>query len=69
MEIPIIKCFETDNNWVFWCPWCKRLHAHGKGEGYRCAHCHTENSPFDETGYTLKKFTKKEKKMLGIKSE
>ena len=36
-----------------WCPFCKKWHNHGKGEGHRVAHC-GEGSPFKKTGYVLK---------------
>lgn len=38
-----------------WCPFCKKWHYHGPGEGHRVAHCGDESrSPFRETGYILK---------------
>jgi hypothetical protein len=36
-----------------WCCHCKCWHQHGAGPGHRVAHCHTEASPYHETGYIL----------------
>lgn len=45
---------------MFWCPWCKRWHLHGIGEGSRASHCSFEvKSPLG-VGYTLKRLSKVE---------
>jgi hypothetical protein len=42
-------------SWRCWCPFCKVYHSHSPEPGHRCAHCHTKNSPFTETGYILRR--------------
>lgn len=62
-EIPVVKVFKTESEkqYAFWCPYCKRYHYHGSASlGHRTAHCTNKNSPFRETGYILKEYTKKE---------
>ena len=42
-----------------WCPFCRKYHIHGHDPEedrdddatHRCAHCHTADSPFNDTGY------------------
>ncbi|MGN1299340.1 MAG: hypothetical protein ACI4UE_05105 [Candidatus Scatovivens sp.] len=68
-EIPVVKVFKTENEnqCSFWCPYCKKYHYHGIPlEGHRTAHCTNKNSPFRETGYILKEYTKKELQELGL---
>ena len=43
----------TELSWRAWCPYCRRYHIHGAGEGHRVAHCLDDASPFDGTGYYL----------------
>lgn len=38
---------------VAWCPYCETLHHHGRGGGYRAAHCELPGAPFQATGYYL----------------
>lgn len=63
-KVPVIKALPRINNisgFMFWCPWCKKWHVHGAGEGHRNAHCHKgSGSPFIETGYILKSMTETE---------
>jgi hypothetical protein len=33
--------------------YCRRWHHHGNGYGHRVAHCHSQASPYSDTGYTL----------------
>lgn len=66
-EYPVIKALphpELHGAFMFWCPFCKKWHTHGIGEGHRCAHCHHKDSPFDKTGYIIKKMTKVELRRL-----
>jgi hypothetical protein len=63
--IPVVKGlprFDGVPGFMFWCPWCRRWHLHGVGEGHRAAHC--AKGPFVETGYILKALTKKELREL-----
>lgn len=41
------------NTWRAWCPACRMYHHHSPEEGYRHAHCHRKDSPFQDTGYFL----------------
>lgn len=57
-HIPVIECIprkDFPTGLRFYCAFCKRYHNHGEGEGHRIAHCHNSESPFDKTGYILKK--------------
>lgn len=68
-EIPVVKVFKTENQkqYIFWCPYCNCFHSHGAiALGHRTAHCTNKNSPFRETGYILKEYTKKELKELDL---
>lgn len=38
-----------------WCEYCNKYHFHGTEEGHRIAHCWKEDSPFNKTGYILKR--------------
>lgn len=61
--IPIIECIhrkDCPKGLRFYCVFCKREHLHGEVEGYRHAHCHNEQSPFNKKGYFLKLKTEKE---------
>ena len=40
--------------WKAWCPFCTGYHFHSPEPGHRVAHCHNENSPFQESGYILR---------------
>lgn len=58
---PVLAYFDTGREQVAgWCPFCRRWHYHGRGDGHRVAHCTNENSPFKEGlqrwphGYSLK---------------
>ena len=44
---------DGEAGYMFLCPYCKKNHYHGLGEGHRTAHCDPD-SPLYETGYTLK---------------
>ncbi len=53
-----------------WCPYCKVFHVHGwkkeyqklKKGSHRVAHCFDYDSPFKQTGYYIKAFSKKDLK-------
>lgn len=58
LEVPIIetyagKHFPGGNE--FFCVFCNMFHLHGKGDGFREAHCINENSPFNISGYFIKR--------------
>ena len=56
-KLLLIKCLprpDFEGGMMFWCPWCKRWHLHGRGEGSRGAHCSERNTPFKETDYIIK---------------
>lgn len=42
------------------CPFCKKWHYHGKGDGHRVADC-----PGDNAGYYIKEITKMKLKQIG----
>lgn len=51
--IPLIACWILDDvHCGFWCRFCKKLHRHGIGNGYRGSHCN-EKSPYDENYYLV----------------
>jgi len=53
LDIPIIACWIIDEvHCAFWCRFCKRLHLHGIGDGYRASHC-SEPSPYDKDYYLI----------------
>ena len=47
---PVFFCTERGGQFVFKCPFCKRLHKHGPVEGYRSSHC----DAFEDGYYVLK---------------
>lgn len=67
-EIPVIMALprpDFEGGFIFWCPFCKEWHKHGRGPGHRAAHCYgNPESPFYETGYILKPITKAMKRKL-----
>lgn len=69
-EIPVIKALprpDFKEGLMFWCPFCKEWHRHGKGKGHRHAHCTNPDSPYNITGYILEPISKK--KLQKIKHE
>lgn len=57
--------FDQVPGFQFFCPWCKRWHLHGIGEGHRGEHCSVNSdSPFLEMGYVLKRLSKVELRNL-----
>lgn len=54
-RLPVVLCDRDGSTWRFWCPFCRVEHVHGAGAGHRAAHCFASASPFNETGYILKK--------------
>lgn len=69
-KIPEVKGFVYSENSIlkfkFFCPFCNRWHHHGVPNGidnrkkqHRNANCQSD-SPYKETGYYLKKYTKAE---------
>jgi hypothetical protein len=80
-EYPIgVVVKEDEDQWVIRCPYCRKRHYHGKGEGHRVAHClHVDEN---NVGYIVLKptsegvqawmlqhqtlFTPRERKKLGL---
>lgn len=63
-ERPVVKCLprrDFAGGLEFWCPFCKKWHIHGRGEGHRVAHCEP-SSPYYEHGYILKMMNRAELK-------
>jgi hypothetical protein len=60
-KTPIIVCeavtVDGASQWRFMCKHCRRHHYDSAEAGYRVAHCFND-SPYDETGYILKKASK-----------
>lgn len=55
-DMPVLIAFKTPdkNQFAVWCPYCRKWHYHGLGEGHRIAHCNSgSKSPFEKTGYIL----------------
>jgi hypothetical protein len=66
-EFPLIKCLpreDFDGGLKFWCPFCRKWHRHGRGDGHRSAHCTASNSPFNAHGYFIELMSKKELKEI-----
>jgi hypothetical protein len=66
-EFPLIKCLpraDFEGGMKFWCPWCKKMHLHGIGDGHRAAHCTASNSPFNESDYVIQLMSKAELKEI-----
>ena len=63
-EYPLIKCLPRSDfigGFKFWCPFCKRFHYHGRGEGHRVSHCKNDSkSPYYDSGYFIKRMSKKD---------
>lgn len=60
--IPVFDTYDTGKHYVCWCPFCEKLHYHGRAEGHRVRHCGGRllersdqyiHSPF-MSGYVLK---------------
>lgn len=55
-NIPVILCRERKSFYQgleFYCEYCKRIHKHGRGAGFRSSHCIKPASPFLTTGYII----------------
>ncbi|MBX9955088.1 hypothetical protein H7T43_09175 [Peribacillus simplex] len=67
---PVLLAIERDQegNLSVWCHNCGRFHHHGKEQGHVSAHCINEKSPFNSTGYVLKKIKYRGKEII-IKGE
>lgn len=50
---PLVPCYDTGRQYVFWCPYCRAVHYHGRFEGSRTAHCHSGSSLLGRTEYIL----------------
>lgn len=71
-EVPEVKVFITKDGkgYFFWCPFCKSYHIHGAtGLGDRLAHCMNRNSEYKFGSYTLKEYTQKELKEIGLPTD
>lgn len=67
-DYPKVKVFvnKTGEQYFFWCAFCNRFHYHGSYEGHVLPHCINQKSPYLDTGYILKKYTKQELRELGL---
>lgn len=80
-EFPIgVVVKETEHQWVIRCPYCRKRHYHGIGEGHRVAHCLVKDA--NNIGYIVRMptsevveawmvqhqwlFTFRERKKLGL---
>ncbi|MFS0766184.1 hypothetical protein [Peribacillus phoenicis] len=65
-DAPVLLGIERGNAGYLavWCPYCVEFHLHGREEGHVVAHCTNEDSPFNKTGYYLKKVKYKGKKII-----
>jgi hypothetical protein len=61
-SMPLLLGIPCDYQFAVWCPYCRRMHYHGKVEGHRVAHC--EAGPFYQRGYYILDGTKELKKAL-----
>jgi hypothetical protein len=55
---PIVDAWLSNYRLRFWCKHCVRWHHHAENEGHRRAHCVVENSPYNLTGYVLRRNTR-----------
>jgi hypothetical protein len=68
-EYPVVKCLPRPDfvgGLMFYCPFCKTLHAHGRGNGHRVSHCTNPESPLYEHGYIVKMMSKAELREVAI---
>jgi len=80
-QIPTLKGFVVGEQIHVWCPYCNDFHTHGAKDAnpamkhHRVAHCFDRfiggkiipcSSPFLETGYYIKPFSKAELKRIGV---
>lgn len=65
-DTPVLLAIERgiDGCIAVWCPYCVDFHRHGREEGHVIAHCTNEESPFNKTGYYLKKVKYNGKKII-----
>jgi hypothetical protein len=49
--LPVLLGIPHGNQYAVWCPYCRRMHYHGRIPGHRSAHC--EAGPFYARGYYL----------------
>ncbi|OKL37604.1 hypothetical protein [Domibacillus mangrovi] len=56
-DAPVLLGIErgTKGYMAVWCPYCVDFHLHGQEEGHVVAHCIDPESPFNSTGYYIKK--------------
>lgn len=66
-HLPILLGFERSNisrALSVWCPYCSEWHNHGEEMGHVIAHviahCIDLDSPFKESGYYIKKISKRD---------
>jgi len=62
----VLKGMERFGLFHVWCPFCNKMHTHGRGGGHRAAHCPVENNPED---YWIQEFTKKELDLMGLQKK
>jgi hypothetical protein len=49
-QVFLCEASPCERQWHFRCPYCRKDHYHGAGEGHRNAHCYDE-TPVSKTGY------------------
>lgn len=64
-KTPILRGFVVGNAIHVHCPFCDCFHVHGWEPGEtkptsRVAHCHNQNSPYDDSGYYVAPFRRKD---------
>ena len=50
-SLPVLLGVPHGFQYAVWCPYCHRMHYHGRIEGHRVAHC--EAGPFYDKGYYI----------------
>jgi hypothetical protein len=51
---PVFLCDPVENQWTFWCPYCRTQHWHSNSRGHRVAHCFSaEGRAAFDRGYIL----------------
>lgn len=55
VDYPILNAYETARQYAVWCVHCRKWHWHGKADGHRAAHCFSADSPYQATGYVIRR--------------
>jgi hypothetical protein len=52
----LVRCVPREDfpgGWMFWCPYCRMVHRHGRGLGDRAVHCRDFGTGFGGYDYVL----------------